>query len=245
MQKLPSLLASFALAAGVLSAHFVWMEGPAAKLAVGQTTEVRIGNGHDISESESPLKFDGGEAFAITPSGKRVALKPQVSGQWLSAPYEAREAGLHRFQFVQDRGPISRVDGAYLAGGRDSHPTADRSIYSWRTATSFGRTGAEKVTLGKPLGLPLELLAESVADGFAFTVMRDGKPVQGVEVGVVWPGDAQAEPFDKSDGKGRLSFKRPANAKGPVLFVAAVVDPAPHGAHYDTRNLTAAVHLYW
>ena len=245
MLKPYAFLIAATLGAGVLSAHFVWMEVAPAKLKIGQTVKVRIGNGHDIAASESPANFDGGKAFAVAPSGKRTELTPKVEGNWLTAPYRVAAPGLHRFQLVQDRGPISRVGEAYLPGGRDIHPTAERSIYSWRTAVSYGRTGAERFTPGRPLGLPLELLAESGPGGLLFTVMRDGKPAAGVEVGVAWPGDAQPEPIGQTDAAGKLEHTPAPAAKGPALFVAAVVEPAGQGDPFDTRNLTAVVHLSW
>ena len=245
MTALRPLVVLALFGAGALSAHFVWVDAAPAKLEVGKTVKVRVGNGHDIAASESALKFDGGQAFAVAPSGKRTELKPVVEGNWLVAPYKVEEPGLHRFQIVQDRGPISRVGEAYVPGDRKAHPTAERSLYSWRTATAYARTGAERFALGKPLGLPLELLAESGTSGLVFTVLRDGKPAAGIEVGIARPGDAQPDPIGKPDAAGKLSYTPPPAVKGPVLFVAAVVDPAPKGANCDTRNLTAVVDLNW
>jgi uncharacterized GH25 family protein len=75
-----------------LWAHFVWVDAMPVTLKTGETAKVRIGNGHDLAESESALNLAGLETFAIAPSGGRTDLKPEIAGKWVVAPYSVKEA---------------------------------------------------------------------------------------------------------------------------------------------------------
>lgn len=245
-----TLLQCVALSAGLLgaatlSAHFAWVEAMPAMLEAGKTAKVRIGNGHDLAKSESAVSLDGLKLWAISPSGAKTELKPAAEGTWVTAAYSVKETGVYRFVMTQDRGVMSQTTKGYKPGGRDVHPDAKKSMKIWRSASAVAWTTGAKFTLVKPIGLGLELTGERTADGIALVVLRDGKPHAGADLAIGLPGKEDDEPIGKSDSNGRFVYKAPANAKGPIVFLATIIEPAQKGANYDTNNYAAALHLNW
>jgi uncharacterized GH25 family protein len=244
MEMKTRLLLLTALSGLAAMAHFAWIE-LAGGLTKGQTAQIRIGFGADLAKSASAISLDGTTVFAIAPSGARSALAPQTEGPWLVASYAVKEAGAHRIYFTQDRGAMSQTTSGVKPGGRDAHPDAKRSFKSWRSGMVFGWTEKAKPTASKPQGLPLEIVAEKSADGHVITVYREGKPAVDAEVSVARPGVEEAQPAGRTDKSGRFAYKVPAGQKSAYLLLAAVAEPAPKGANYDTQNLTASVLLNW
>lgn len=91
MRIVPKMMAATAVAVS-LSAHVVWIESGAPQLEVGKKALVRIGNGHDIAESESAISLEGVQVWAVTPAKARADLKPMVAGSWV--PGERRRSSL-------------------------------------------------------------------------------------------------------------------------------------------------------
>lgn len=240
--KKAGMAASF-LAVATLSAHFAWIDAPALK--VGETAKVRIGNGHDIANSESAISLDGVKAWTVTPSGAKSDLKIAGDGKWVVANYSVKEAGAYRFYMIQDRGVLSQTPKGYKAGGRDVHPDAKKSMKIWRSAIAYASTANAKSAAAKPFGLDLELIAEPTADSVALTVYRSGKPFGGAAIAIGLPGKDDDEELGKADGNGKFTYKIPAGMKGPAVFIATATEPAHKGANYDTNNYAAAAYLNW
>lgn len=228
--------------AASLSAHFAWIDAPSLK--VGETAKIRIGNGHDIASSESAINLDGLKAWAVTPSGAKSDLKVVADGKWVVANYAVKEAGNYRFVMVQDRGVLSQTPKGYKPGGRDVHPDAKKSMKIWRSAVAYASTGA-KATAVKPVGVEFEITAEQSGDSVVLSVYRGGKPFGGAGIAVGLPGMDDDKDLGKADSNGKFTYKIPAGAKGPAVFLATVAEPAAKGANYDTNNYTAAAYLNW
>lgn len=234
-----SVFVAALMAATTLSAHFAWVETSSATLKAGQATTVKIGFGHEVGNSESAVSLDGLTLWAVAPNGEKSALTPRVDGKWVVADFKAKSAGVYRFVLAQDRGVMSQTTKGYKPGGRDVHPDAKKSMKMWRSAVAYAWTDGASHSAGKPLGLPIEVLADRKGDSVELTVLRDGKTVSGAEIGMNVPGKEEADPVGKSGTDGKFTHKLPA--KGPALFLVTTADPAPKGANYDTYNLTTVV----
>jgi uncharacterized GH25 family protein len=233
-----------ALGAATVSAHYAWIE-TSPVLRPGEKVQIKIGYGHEVTNSESAVSMDKLELWAIDPSGTKTALKPIVSDKWVIADFTAKEKGVYRFVLTQDRGVMSQTTKGFKAGGRDVHPDAKKSMKLWRSAVTYSSTDGVKYSTGKPLGLPFEVVADRKGDSLELTVLRDGKASSGTEIGLNVPGKEEADPVGKTDGNGRFVYKVPAGTKGPMLFVATSVEPAQKGANYDTNNLTSVLEVTW
>ncbi len=227
-----------------LFGHYTWLETK-AELKAGEKTTVKIGHGHEVTNSESAISLNGLELVAHAPSGKKIPLKPVASAAYLEASFTPDEMGVYRFVLTQDRGVMSQTTKGYKAGGRDVHPDAKTSMKLWRSASVYAWTQGAKYQAGKPLGLPLEVIADRKADSLELTVMRNGKPAPGVEVGVNVAGKEDADPIGKTDGSGKLLYKVPVSTKGAMLLVATLSEPAAKGANYDKDSLTSTLELTW
>lgn len=230
------------MAAATLSAHFVWMESPALK--VGETARIRIGNGHEVGNSESAMSRDGLSSWALSPSGKKADLKFAVDGKWLVSDFPVKEAGAHRFVMVQDRGVFSQTTKGFKPGGRDVHPDAKKATKYWRSAIAYGSTDTKQAPQ-QPQGLDLELTAQRQGNDIHLTVYQAGKPLSGIALSVAVVGTEDGKEIGKSDAQGKFVYKVATGSKGPVVFLATILKEATQGANYDVSNKTAAAYLNW
>jgi len=229
----------------VLSAHFVWVDTMPAALEKGKTTKVRVGNGHDLAESESPIGLDGTKMVAIAPGGGKTPLTPSVDGKWVTASYAVKESGVHRFVLTQDRGVLSQTTKGYKPGGRDVHPDAKKSMKIWRSASGVAWTSDAKFTGMVALGMPFEMIATASADGITLTVIKNGRPQPKALIARGLPGKDDDEELGTTNDKGQFFYKFPAGFKGPIAFIATVSEPAPKAANYETDNFAATLQLSW
>ncbi|MCA2968041.1 MAG: DUF4198 domain-containing protein [Acidobacteriaceae bacterium] len=231
------------LAAGAVAAHFAWIAPAQPGLTVGQAAMVQWGIGHEFGVSEAAPLTTGLASYALSPAGARTALQPVKQGPWLTASYTPREAGQHRFVFVHDRGIRSRTPQGMRDGGRDRNPTATQAFRSVRTGVAYALTGGAKM-VPKAVGLVYELIPERTEKGVTVTLLLGGKPCAGGEVTVSWSGKKEVT-VGKTGADGRISYRVPAGAKGPLVILAEQSVVAAKGTGYDTDNYQTALYLNW
>lgn len=243
---------SFTIRAGVavcaagaaLFAHATWIAPVDGSLEVGKSVTVQIGNGHAFPQSESALSPQNLEMFAVAPSGGKVELKPVKSGSFLTAAYAVREAGVHRFVFVQDRGVMSRTPRGLKPGGRDQNPDAIQSRKVYSAAVAYAGTAGTSLAPAAPLGLTFEMTPHRTKEAVLVSVLLNSKPVAGVKIRAVLPGHKEQE-VGATGTDGQFTYRVPSGLNGGFLLVATHSQRAAAGENYDTANYSTAVHLTW
>jgi uncharacterized GH25 family protein len=230
--------------AGVLAAHYTWIAPASAPLVQGKVNKVLIAHGHQFPVSEEAIAAAQVKAFAIAPSGKRAELKAAKVGKLVEAAYTPMEAGTHAFGFAQDRGVTSRTPGGVKPGGRDVNKDVAQALRAVRTAVAFAST-AKVTPTGKPLGLELEIVPQISASSVTLQLLRSGKPLAATAIQVLTSGSEEPRELGKTSAQGTLVYAIGAGTKPPVLFIAAVNEPAAKGAGYDTTNLSTSLYLSW
>ncbi len=238
MDRIACSAGALLLAAVPLLGHSTWIAVVPHPLVVGKAAKVQIGNGHQFPLSESAMGVDGLQMFAVAPSGARTTLQPHKEAAFVRSDYTVREAGLHRFAFVQDRGIVSRTPQGLRPGGRDKNPKALQALKMYRSAVAYSGT-ADKP---KPLGLTFELLGACSRDSLILTLLLNSKPLQGVGIGIVWPGGKE-EKLGATGIDGTFTYRIPAGTKGPLLLEATHTENAPAGSPYDTSSYSTALYL--
>lgn len=224
-------------------AHFAWVEtdGP---LVVGKAAKIKIGYGHEVTQSESAVSLEGLKLWAIDASGAKIELSPSVSGNWVVSDFTPKAAGAYRFVMTQDRGVLSQTTKGFKPGGRDVYPDAKKSMKLWRSATVYASTNGIAVSAGAPLNLPLEVLLDRKAGEIQLTVLHAGQPMLGAEVALNVPGSEDTVAVGKTNPDGKLTVKQ-GSLKGPALYVVTLAEPASKGANYDTNNFTSVLEVTW
>ncbi len=231
------------LAAAAL-AHYTWVAPVTEPLAPGKTVTVRIGHGHKFPESEEAINARQVDLFVLAPSGARVKLAPAAAGPAVAAPFQVKEAGLHRIAFVQDRGVTSRTPGGVKPGGRDRNPSATQASRTLRTAVAYAGAPRGAPLDGQPVGLEFELTGTLANGAWTLRLLKQGRPAAGATVEVFPAGAAKAAEAGKTGAGGRLVY-RPAAGGGAALFSVALRDPAPKGAAYDFVNYETSLAVSW
>jgi uncharacterized GH25 family protein len=238
------VLAGGLILAGVVAAHYTWIAPAPAPLVQGKVNKLLIAHGHHFPVSEEAIAVAQVKAFAIAPSGKRTELKAATVGKVVEVEYTPAEAGTHAIGFVQDRGVMSRTPGGVKPGGRDVNKDATQALRVVRTAVAFASTA--KVALpGKPLGLDLEIVPRMSASSVTLQLLRSGKPLAETAIQVLTNGSEEPKELGKTSAQGTLVYAIGAGTKPPVLFIAALAEPAAKGASYDTTNLSTSLYLSW
>lgn len=225
--------------------HYTWV-APVAALEVGKPATVQIGHGHKFPASEEAINAAQVDLYVLTPSGAKIKLAAAKGTGFVSAPFQPKEAGPHRFVLVQDRGVSSRTPKGVKQGGRDKNPDAMQSSRTFRTSVAYVSAGqAAPPKSAKPVGLELELTAERTTSGWQVQLLKNGKPASGIAVEVFLAGAAKAADAGKTGADGKINYALPAGAKGPALFSAMFKDGAPSGAAYDSVNYETSLNVNW
>lgn len=224
-----TLLTAFA---AISSAHFTWLRAERSELKKGETIRVAIGNGHSFPNSETAIVMTGLKLFAVSPSGRKTELDAKAEGKHVVASFQAAEDGLHHFYFVQDRGVLSRTPRGVQPGGRDKNPNATQTFRMVRTASNGGARADDA---------PFQLVANRSGNTVTLSVLKNGKPCPGAAVSLLPQGGSERK-LGQTGPDGRLEFSD-AGVRGPVLFVASLIEKKAAGASYDTDNFTASARL--
>lgn len=230
--------------ATALLGHFVWVGPMAGPLKVGQDAAIMVGNGHAFLGSESPAAQDGLKVWAITPAGASQPVAVSVADKFLKGSFPVKTDGVYRVVFTQDRGVMSRTPKGVKAGGRDQHPDATEAFKLFRSGIAYVGTPGKAFGKEKPVGLDFEMVPEKTADGVILTVLAGGKPLAGADISLAWPLKDEVD-LGKTGADGKFTYKFPAGAKSPALFVAESKVKAAAGAKFDVHTYASAVALYW
>jgi hypothetical protein len=239
------IAAAGALAAATTLAHYTWVSPVDLPLEIGKTSSLRINHGHKFPQSEEAIDPRRVEFFVLAPSGERVKLDPAVSGTAVTASYSAKEKGLHRIVLIQDRGIVSRTPKGVQPGGRDKHPDAIQAYRTLRSAIAYARTAKAPVVGAQPAGLEFELAGRYANGAWQLQLMKQGKPVADAPIEVFLAGATQAASAGRTASNGSLTYRLPADSKGPAIFSAEIKQPPPAGAQYDTVNYSTSLYVSW
>ncbi len=228
----------------LLAAHYTWMAPASAPLVQGKVNKIQIAHGHKFPAGEEAIVAAQVRAFAVSPGGKRTELKAVAAGKVVALDYTPGEAGTHALGFVQDRGVSSRTPGGVKKGGRDVNPNATQASRIIRTAVGYASTGKVDPS-GKALGMEFEIVPQVSGGTITLQLLRTGKPLPGVAIGLLVNGSEEPNELGKTDAQGRLVYRPGAAVKPPVLFIADFSEPAQKGAAYDSTNLSTSLYLGW
>ncbi len=228
----------------LLAAHYTWMAPASMPLIQGKVNKIQIAHGHHFPASEEAVAATQVRAFAVSPGGKRTELTAVAAGRVVLLDYTPSEAGTHGLGFVQDRGVSSRTPGGVKKGGRDVNPSATQAFHMVRTAVGYASTGKVNPS-GNGLGLEFEIVPQISGGTITLQLLRTGKPLPGVGIGLLVNGAEEPNELGKTDAQGRLVYRPGAGVKPPVLFIADFSEPARKGAAYDSTNLSTSLYLGW
>ncbi len=228
----------------LLDAHYTWMAPASAPLILGRVNRIQIAHGHQFPASEEAIAATQVRAFAVSPGGKRTELKAVAAGKVVLLDYTPGEAGTHALGFVQDRGVSSRTPGGVKKGGRDVNPGATQAFRTVRTAVGYASTGKVNPS-GNGLGLEFEIVPQIAGGAITLRLLRAGKPLPGVAIGLLVNGSEEPNELGKTDAQGRLVYRPGAGIKPPGLFISDFSEPAQKGATYDSTSLSTSLYLGW
>lgn len=241
------------LAASSAGAHDTWVETNTSLIRLGDRVEVDLklgnhGNNHRDFKLASKQSLEGLSLEVVSPSGKRLDLKPDLAdlgyapkeGYW-SAAFATSEAGHYTAVASSDRVV--------------NHGAPQRSVRSAKTVWLASKSLDKPVAPGKayqqPLGLPCELVLLSDPVLFAgpgnpiqVQLLRQGKPVADCVVSFVPRGVELSADFDatyerRTDQEGKASF---TPKEGSVyLIVSHVLAKDEKGTDYEDTKYAATL----
>ena len=259
MKRFLALAALLSLTASA-QAHEYWLVPSRFSAAPGERIEIthRVGSGWPGEtlprnpqrivrfafvdrRGERPVEGDPGDdpAGAVdlrTPGMGTVVYASTASPLGLdAAPFESylRDEGLEGVIAVR------AARGDSLAPGRERFSRNAKALID--VGTPAGRGGL----VDRPLGLPLELVAETdprrLGGGgrFAVRLLYRGKPLAGALVKAIAEDTSRPRVELRSDAKGRVEFRLP-NA-GVWLISAVHMVAAPDGSDHDWDSLWSSL----
>lgn len=230
------------LALSMAFAHHTWIAPAMGVLEVGKAAVIRICHGHEFPAGEEKISIANGEAYVLTPSGKRVKLEPVVNKGEVTAALTPGEAGFHRLVFSQDRGVSSRTPAGVKPGGRDKNPTATQASRTYRSAVAYlvAGKGAEAPT---PVGVEVELTGKPGQGSWELQLRRGGKPEPNVQVQAFLAGAQDATAIGNTDAAGKIRYRVPNGNAKPILFTAEWKANSAPGAAYDSTNYYTSLYV--
>lgn len=225
--------------------HYTWIAASPELLPVGKPVTLQIGHGHEFPASEEAINARQLDLFAVSPSGTKTKLEAVASRTAVNAKFTAKESGLYRIAFVQDRGVSSRTPDGVKPGGRDRNPSAMQAFRTLRTAITYASTAKATTVQGKPLGLEFELSGALANGAWTLQLLKQGKPAAGVAIEVFVAGTDKPVALGKTGADGKTTFRPSTGAKGSALFLASQRDAAPAGAAYDATNYETSLAVSW
>ncbi len=224
-----------------------------------------IGSGHHLPLGEFFPGLDRYSAITLCfPSGKRLSPdKAADMGAFGFAILPAHEEGLHLLGVAAKEHFGTRTTTGYFQGTRQQALDAGRRVIdskqTFRFSKSYRWTGEKKAVNKTPmaLGHRIEIVPDSLYNPLrqggrvTATVMFDGKPLSGAEVGVSSVGRGgelghidEKEHFLSvltADESGRVEL--PLIEKGWMVFMTEVTHPKPLPG-VDNRYISTTLSLW-
>jgi uncharacterized GH25 family protein len=221
--------------------HYTWVS-PVSDLQAGKTVQIRVSHGDVFPNTEEAVNASQVKLFVVSPSGVRTDLKAASAGTFVAAPFTAKENGVHRIGFTQERGAMSRTPKGVKPGGRDKNSDATEAFTLTRTGTwQSGKSF-------KPTGLDVELGAEpdpKAAAAWNVQLLRKGKPLAGQKVQVVLSGADSATDVGVTNADGKVTWKGAPSAKAPVMFLCEFSEKTAAGNPVDANRFSTTLFLTW
>lgn len=254
------LLASALCLATAANAHEYWLMPSRFSAAPGE----RVGVGHRVgsgwpgeplprnpqrivrfalvdSRGERPVDGDAGDE----PAGTVTLRVPGVSiVAYRSTPSPLRLDAAPFESYLRDEG-LERIVAIRAARGDALAPGRERFSRNAKTLIAVGAPTARAAPPDRPLGLTLELVAETdprrQAGGgrFAVRLLHLGRPLAGMLVKAIAQDTARPRIELRSDKRGRVVFDLPAG--GVWLINAVHMTEAPAGGDFDWDSLWSSL----
>ena len=258
--RLRGLLTAMLLVAGgsTLGAHDFWIEPRAFQTKPGTLLGLHLMVGERMLGDPIPRDTAGIERFVVTQDSQEQPVPGREGGDpagvlrvggtgLLVVGYHSRP---HSIELTADK--FDRYLGeegldavqAILAGMK-KRPSVARERFS-RCAKSLLSSGDTSATQrDRPLGLPLELVAErnpyaaAAQQDFPVTLLYRGKPLRDALVIAINRDDPDGRLRSRTDRDGRVSFRLP---RGGVWLIKAVhMVPADAGQDVDWESFWASL----
>jgi uncharacterized GH25 family protein len=210
-------------------AHDTWLLPRHARVPVGGAVVLDLTSGMQFPKNEVPVKPDRLEKTSVRLRGKDVAISDRsLEKNALRLRVSLAEAGIATLsaeskprtlelkpkevrEYLAEIGAWETVGKQWSSEGTGRW----RETYVKHTKT-FVRVGEPKAddSWREPLGMALELVPEKnptqlkPGDELPVRVMRDGRPVPGLSVGLAAAGDTKGT-LRISDSAGRVTFPLP------------------------------------
>lgn len=259
----PWLLGAALLAvSGSARAHDMWVEPSSFHPGPGELVEVRLRVGHPGGEAEpvarDPRRF---QRFVVTEGGGETAV-PGLDGIDPAGLLRLQEPGLAillyqglpaaselpagRFEAYLAEEGLERVLGVRAARGERDAP--GREVYS-RCLKALVAVGAEGSAGDRPLGCPVELVAETPPRAFAVgaplsvRLVHRGEGVPRVLVEALPLDGGSSPPSARTDAEGRVSFRLPRAGSWLVTGVHMVRARPGSGADWQSFWVSLALEI--
>lgn len=258
MRKLKSVVVGLVLLGGApANAHEFWLEPAQFSVVAGTPVAVSVCVG-DGSETQVMTRDASRiEQFvAWGPAGPRDVVGRDGANPAGFVRFD--EAGTHVIAYRSNRAFTAQTDTRFVAylhedgleailplrAQQDQPDRLVRESYS-RYAKALVRAGAGGAIVDRPVGLALELIAQSdlsltAGDGQAtFQLLHQGQPLAGALLKAMWLGEADTERAARTDTAGRASFR--LDRPGPWRISAVHMTRPPAGVDAEWDSLWASL----
>lgn len=259
MRRIPlAMIAALALFAPALAAHDMWIEPGSYRPAVGEQATIALSVGEDWKGE--PVARDvprivrfwaaspGSEIPVLGTHGSVPAGSLQVDrpGLYVVA-YRSNNAYLElpaaEFEAHLKKEGLEAFSAERARRGESGQPS--RELYSRAIKSLLAAGGDSGGRLDHPLGLTLELVAEtdpyraSPGDEMTVRLLYLGEPLAGAQVEAIPAAAPESKQVARSDAQGRVRFR--LAGKGPWLVKAVHMRRAEDAAEADWESFWASL----
>jgi uncharacterized GH25 family protein len=221
--------ATLLLLSATVSAHDTWLLPSRARVPAGGTVVLDLTSGMRFPKNDVPVKPERLEKASLLLRGKEVAISERsLEKNALRLRVRPAEAGIATLsveskprtlelsakevrEYLEEIGAWETAGKQWSAGGSGRW----RETYV-KHAKTFVRVGEPKAddSWREAVGMTLELVPEKdptqlkPGDELSVRVLRDGRPLPGLSVGLASAGDAKGI-LRTSDSDGRVTFPLP------------------------------------
>jgi hypothetical protein len=226
-----------------VQAHDTWVVPEKSTVQAGESVVVRVASGHHFPEGGDSLPREDFKTWIMDPSGKTHELALKDSGRSREGSFSVTAKGRHEIHFEHTPPVQSKTTRGWVAGDRQAHPEAIKTVYFYSSGSSSFLAGMETDPRRLPNPLKFHLAAHIVDDQVTLTARLDGQPAAGVKIRKITPSGSSAAGV--TDERGRLVIVAP-DWRGNILFSAHYNrKPVDADADYDEENYhtTLVIHF--